>query len=234
MITESLIDEDAWAEAPADAEEAFLFLIARAKAKLLQIENGALSKGPYSSSQWRRQYINEVATIASELGISGISSATDATSSDAKMDAFDALLARLVTRARVRNRDLLRVESVELPSYTKSDIRKRIEALRASIAASNLSENLKERLHKKIDVVEAELEKKRFDMRTVWLLAGAVGAAFGGSVQTLAALPEAVQTVREISSLVETENLKQVEQEQALLCSPPLQIEDKSSPKKED
>ena len=230
MITATLIEDEIWAEAPSDPQEAFLFILDAARNKLLAINSGEIDPAPYSLFQWRSQYVNELHTVAEELGVKGLMPASSAAKSKDTMDLFDAQLARVVTKLKAANRELLRRESVALPLKTKEDLRSKLEELRAFVIQSNISDAAKQRLHDKIDLVEKELDKKRSDLKTFWVLAGAVGAVFGTSVSTLASLPQAVDTVNEVVEAVH--RVATEEREATALLEggvPPLQIEDKRS-----
>ena len=229
MITESLIEEQAWAEAPSDPEEAFLFLVFAARARLLAINSGEIVDDRFTEDHWRKQYIYELSAVAKELGISGLSAPESAVKTPGAMHAFDAQLARVITRIRIAKRDQLRAESVQLSAKTKDDIRSKLEELREFVNTANISEKSKERLHKKIDAVEAELSKRRFDITRVWVLAGALGTTVACGVSILADLPAALETLGAITEAVNNEKARESEQDMQLLAPPPLQIEDQRS-----
>ncbi|QDC36465.1 hypothetical protein [Sphingobium fuliginis] len=198
MITETLIADEIWAEAPADPNEAFLFIVLAARARLDSVEHDDQARSKYDLLQWRRQYIYELCAVAAELGIGGLPSAKDSVNTPEAMAKFDADMALVLTKIKASQRALLRSDSVKLPLVTKQGIRDDLEALRARVNSSNLSEEKKAALHKKIDAVEAELDNSRSSLRPLWLLAGAVAAAVPGAVGTLADLSPAIDTVNKI------------------------------------
>jgi len=126
MISESIVDEDVWAEAPSDAEEAFLFITLAARAKLSRVIWNTSEARGFSEAEWRKQYIIELITIASELSLEGLPSIPDSVGTSQGMENFDVALARVITRLRARKRELLRADSVLLPVTTKESIRSEI------------------------------------------------------------------------------------------------------------
>lgn len=162
-----------------------------------------------------RQYIWEITSVAEELGISGLPAASQSAANGNSMAEFDSLLARILTKIRTARRADLKRDSVALSYQTKSDLRNHLEELRAKINASNLSDALKAALHKKVDAVEAELEKSRTSLRPMWLLAGALTVA-----GAIADVGGAVDTVEKIVSAVHQEKAAEAQQEQRF--QPPL------------
>nr|WP_298929013.1 hypothetical protein [uncultured Erythrobacter sp.] len=225
MLQDSLIDEVVWSEAPSDAEEAFLFIVLAAKKKLDTKTAFSFEADHSDAFAWRQQFIVEIATIAEELGISGLPTASNAVNSTSTMDSFNVSLSRVVTRLRARNRELLRADSVALSPETKDKIRARIDRLRTAVGNSNLSEKAKERLHARIDAVEAELDKKRTNLVTFWLLAGAFTTATTGTAGFLADAGDAVETVEEVVEYVNESKANEVDDGPPLLEPPPLRLE---------
>jgi hypothetical protein len=234
MISESFIGEDVWSEAPDDPEEAFLFLVLAARAKLDAILSGQISIGRFSEVQWRTQYITELHSIAEELDVGPFSALGIYIGSNEKFDNFDIDLARIVTRLRARKRSVLKYDSVQLSIVTKSEIRKRIEFLRDFVNRSNLSEDAKSRLRGKIDAVEAELDNKRSSLSSFWVLAGAFSMSFPVAVSTLADLPQALETVSSIVDAVNQAKSDERADQVLLLEAPPLRLEyDRTPPSDE-
>ena len=98
--------------------------------------------------------------------------------------------------------------------------------LREAVDSSNLSEKTKERLFAKIADVEQELSKPRSSLTKFWILTGAIGTAFAGTVTVLADGPKALETSQSIFDLVNEEKAGEQEAEQLLLGPPALQITD--------
>lgn len=213
MIAESLISEDVWSDAPEDPEEAFLFIAIAANRRLQSMRDDEGARGPFDYNAWRRQYIWELSAVADSLGIDGLPSPATATANSGTMADFDAYLARAITKIRVLHRADLRADSVALALQTKEDIRSHLEELRGKINNSNLSEKLRSALHKKVDAVEAEIDRSRSSLKPFWILAGAVAAAAPVTVGTLADLPDAVQTVNKVVEAVHSEKAAEDESE---------------------
>jgi hypothetical protein len=228
MITETLIDDEVWANAPEDPQQAFLYIANAARARLDRIREGTEPEhDKFDSFDWRRQYAWELAAVASELGIGGIMPPETAQSSDDTMNSFDAQLAKALTVIKVRQRAELKSDSVQLPYSTKVDIRNQLESLRDQINRSNLSEAKKAALHRRVEAVEAELDKTRAGLGPLWALAGAVSCA---AINVAADLPDAISTVEAVVSMVHTEKATEDQENIRLLSPPPLQITDQSVP----
>src|SRR5436305_2099772 len=119
MITESLISEEVWAEAPEDPEEAFLFIALAAYRRLRTLATDTEERGQFDYTSWRRQYIWELSSVADNLGIGGLPDPEIAVQNNDTMADFDARLARIVTGLRVIRRAALRTDSVALSYQTK-------------------------------------------------------------------------------------------------------------------
>ncbi|WP_205480341.1 hypothetical protein [Sphingomonas arenae] len=220
-----------WAEAPEDPEEAFLHIALSAYERLKTLERDEAARGEHHFSAWRRQYIHELCTIADQFGIAGLPSVSQAES--ANEGNFDTLLARVITRIRAAKRLDLRADTVVLSMHTKADIRQHLEELRSKINSSNLSDDVRSALHKKVDAVEAELEHQRTSLRPLWVLSGALTAACA-AVSGTADLPAAIKNFNEVLSIVHhekaTEELASRRLREGPLISnePRLQITDQS------
>lgn len=198
MLADTLLSEEVWAEAPEAPDVAFLFFVDAARKKLKELTENEKARGRFDLNLWRQQYIYELETIATELGIKGLPAASDTVKSAAAITDFDAKLARIVTRIKASRRLELRVDSVQLTIVTKQTVQESIEKLRATLAASNLAEDLKERIHKKIDDVEAELGRRRSSLTPFWILSGAFATIMASATSTLADFPDAIDTVQTI------------------------------------
>lgn len=205
MIAETLISDELWADAPEDPERAFLFISQGAYRRFKFIESHADEQGPYTAVDWRRQYVYEVATVAEQLGIPGLMDADTAVQNSNTISQFDAQLARVVTRLKAANRSDFRTDSVTLSFQTKQDIRSHLEELREKINQSNLSDTLRASLHKKVDAVEAELDKSRSSLTPFWALTGALAMAGCTAVGTLADLPDALKVADQIVGMVHSD-----------------------------
>jgi hypothetical protein len=124
-----------------------LATIARANLQA-RINNPELAP-PYPIQTWRSQYIHEVSAIADALGIAGLTSTDQAESSSAEMANFDVPLARILIRIRMRSTQPLKDESVALSVTSKASIASDLEKLRETVNQSNVSQSLKDSLHKK-------------------------------------------------------------------------------------
>lgn len=198
MITPTLIDDDVWAEAPEDPAKAFLFIATRARKKFEDVLADNKLQQAYDITSWRRQYIYELSSVAEELKVGGLVSAQNAVASSDNMNSFDASLARVLTAIRVRFRDEQRHESVQLPYLTKSDIREKLEAIRAAVNASNLSEEVKTRLHRRINAVESELDKSRSSLAPITVLAGSLMLYIAHGTSFMADAPDALGAIKSI------------------------------------
>ncbi|WP_416462757.1 hypothetical protein [Sphingomonas sp. VDB2] len=241
MITETLIDDDVWADAPENNQEAFLFVATRGRQKLDSIIaakaiGDALIGQPYGEDEWRDQYIHEISTLADSLGISGLHGLSQSIGSAINRQNFMASLARVLTRIKAERRAELRADSVRLSYQTKKTIRENLEELRAKVNASNLSDEVKAALHKKIDAVEAELDHQRSSLRPIWLLHGAIAlfSVMPPAVGMLNDAPGAIATMKAISHSVhqakaDEESLERAKHHPPLLTDDrPKQIEDHS------
>lgn len=212
MLTDSLIDDDVWSDLPEDPNEAFVFLAERARANLEAILNGNAERaGRHSPNTWRRQFVHEVYAAGQVFQIDGLLSPATAEQSEGNLDSFNATLARVLTREKLQIREKLRTDTAALSFETKTTIRSSLESLRDQVNRSNLSDEIKQGLHRKIDAVEQELDRKRSSLRPLWLLAGAIAAATPGAIGAAADLPGAYETVQSAISLAHGE--KQAEEQ---------------------
>lgn len=237
MITETLISEEVWAEAPSDSKEAFIYIVSNAQKALKKILEDDNGNGAWPHEKWRNQYIVEVVALSEELGIEGLPNATSAISTPGSKDAFDANLALVFTRIKASNRSIYQADSVALRTTTKQRIRSQIEILRDLINRSNLSDTLRESLHKKVNDVEKELDRRRSNLRPIWILAGSIGTVGALTISTLADLPAALESIEQITTLVNGDRASE-ENSRARLNEPdkidfsePLKITDQSNEK---
>lgn len=234
MITASLIPEGIEDDLPTDDEQKFYIIALAAREALLKrLKGDAPDLGPFSERNWRAQYFNEIAAVAAAFKISGLPTASQAIASPGGAGAFDEALTQILTSIRVRRPITSRSESVLLSVVTKQSIKDDLEKLRQKVNLSNLSDTTKASLHVKIDAVESELDKRRFEMKPTWILAGSL-ALLSHSFEAVSFandLPGAVSTVHAIIDNAHLEKEHESKQEQRLNTPPltynvPLQITD--------
>lgn len=226
MISDTLISDEVWAEAPEDPQEAFLYIALSANRKLQELGLNEQLRGQHDYSSWRKQYIYEISSVAEQLGIQEIPSAAPSVQGSASMADFDAKLARVITKIKASNRHNLRADSVTLSYQTKQDIRSHLEELRAKINASNLSDTVRDALHKKVDAVEVELNKTRSGLRSFWVLAGAISAAGCMGIGALADADGALETINKVVELAHQDRAAEVQNDHRL-TQPTLRHENK-------
>lgn len=218
MIAATLVPDDAL-EVPFDEpEDRFLYIAQIARKNLEEAVNGSAS-GAYAKVNWNAQYVHELSEISDALGIVGLPEyASDSTLNSDQVATFDVALARVLTRIRIRRVQPAKHETVQLSITTKATISAELERLKALVNDSNLSDSLKKSLHKKIEAVESELDKKRSALHPLWILSGAMMMIGGVSdvTGTLADFRPAVELVTSISNSFEADKRNEIAEEHRL------------------
>ena len=136
---------------------------------------------------------------------------------------FRAEVIALATRLSLRTSTSNKAFSVALIRPTKARIASQIERLRKIISESELPENRKKRLTKKLDELEELVRAPRTDFAKVMAVLSYLAAGLGGTTAFLAAAPDALVT---ISALIgqdkEAEEQQLLEAEQRPLGLPDL------------
>lgn len=215
MIPYSLIPDSVYSTLPENADDKFRVLAEVATREYFERLSIPQDQSYFGEASWRAQYVHEVTEIASELGISGLISATNALQNNETLAAWQAQLARILTRIKLRQGQESQTETVALTLVTREKLRAHLEELRQKVNASNLSDALKFSLHAKIDAVEAELDKKRSRLAPFVVLSGTL-TLFATSVGTLADLSDAVTNVKEAMTWVRQDKTDEIEEEQRL------------------
>lgn len=188
-----------------------MFFADRARENLEKILNGdQAAAGRHHPNIWRRQFVHEVGSAAEEFGISGLLPADKAEQSEATLDIFNAQLARVMTRLRLKVRGKTRLDTAQLTFETKTTIRSSLDDVRDRINRSNLSEDAKAALHRRVDAVDQELDRNRSSLRPLWILAGALAAASPTAIGAAADLPGAVQTVQSAMQLAHADRAAEI------------------------
>lgn len=232
MIPYSLIPDDVYNNLPDDVDSKFRVLVERATREYYLRLSIPPEESRFTEVQWRAQYVNEVAEIARELDVTGLMSAEQAMSSKDHLASWQAQLARLLTRIKLRQGQISATETVALTIVTRDKLRVSLEELRAKVNASTLSEALKSSLHVKIDAVEAELDKQRSRLAPFLILTGTL-TLFATSVGALADLSGAVTNAKEAMTWIKQDKADEIKEEQRLHGSAPLltdQREGKNKP----
>lgn len=218
MIAATLVPDEALQAQFDEPEDRFLYIAQIARKNLEEAINGGAS-GAYSKVDWNAQYVHELSEIGDALGIAGLPKhdSTDLLNSD-QVASFDVSLARILTRIRINRIQPTKDESVKLSIVTKATISAELDQLRRLVNECNLSAALKASLHKKIDLVEIELNKQRSALQPLWILSGALMMLNGASdvTGTLADVRPALELVTSISKSFEADKKSELAEEYRL------------------
>lgn len=238
MIAASLIPDSAAEVFGETNEERFLRVAKIARANYEDAISATNEVDGYTPAEWRAQYVHEVSAVASALGIGGLPNPDNSVTTPQNLAAFDATLARILTRIRFSITEPAKDESVTLSFVTKQTIRSDLEGLRDTINRANIPESLKETLHARVNDVEAELDKRRSRLAPIWILQGALALLNVGSttVGVLADAQPASAYVQSISEAVVKDKAAEMAEEARLTQSqkllthePQKAIEDRSA-----
>lgn len=161
-------------------------------------------------------FIEIINSSASVLGIEGIT--IDRSNSNIER-VYKELWSKLVGITTTLKLSRLNKEEVSLSMPTRNDILKTIQALRIEITNSDLAQNLKDKLFKKLNDLEIEVHSRRVNLSRLKEGCLYVLVALGSSTAFLANAPEAVKTIQSLTSIVlkVEEEVKEQEDEQKQL-----------------
>lgn len=164
----------------------------------------------------RTQYMAIIAAAAEELGFPGFKHPYAVLN---PMEEFDDFLLRataVTTRIRLRSGSHTPETSVRLASKTRGRIEQQLQKLRNMISHSDLPEERRKKLLRKLDELSVELSQPRLSFGKVMAILAAVGVGVGGMTGFLAEVPQAIAT---IASLIGAD--KEAEDSEAARLGPP-------------
>lgn len=204
-------DYDSLPDDPAAKFAAFEEICRRNMNKLIHDDSD-----PDFNMMVRQQYMMQVSAAAEECGVEGL--AYPWRPDDMMQAAEDFLLTAsgVVTRFRLRNSGKPDALSVRLANKTRGRIEQQIAKLRDLIAGSDLPENRRNKLMRKLDELSVELSQPRVSLGKTLLVMAYVGAALQGTTAMLADAPHAIAT---IASLLGTD--KEAEEAEISRLGPP-------------
>lgn len=183
---------------PEDNELKFLTLeeICRRKMKELLKKSGTLS----SDNEIKRQYINTICTISSELKIE-IYKDTNSIRKIFLNNNFDMYIRNIddiVTRIRLRKTSDDNSYSVCLKTKTRALIEREIAKLREIISRADLPPSKQEALLRRLDELQAEIYKGRVEFGKALAVMAFIMAGTATTTGFLADAPNAIATITKL------------------------------------
>lgn len=218
MSDYDLIPQEAYEDLPADPNDQFSKLVAIAQSNMSRLMDNSNS-GDFVS-ELRSQFIFTISSIADELGIEGLPKVEPAKSDYDSYVSFQIYLSGVVARVRLQGKLVARPHSVELGRINKAKIQNQLNKLRDFISASDLSEDKKDALMKKIAKLQAELDKQRVGFGRVMEVMAAIAPYAVAAPGFIADMPEAKEVIMNVISLVGQD--KEIEETERLRLAPPV------------
>jgi hypothetical protein len=170
---------------PEDPQQRFIELVRIADKKLSIVTTQNASE-PYMVANANYGYQNIIIAAAKQLHIEGISDFYIPTAENYNDDSYRQFRADLnfyLTQMMLGGVEVDRANSVPLREETKQSIRTYIAHLRIAIDATEMAQEKRDRLHKKLDLLENELNRRRVRYTviagTLLTILGAPGALMG-------------------------------------------------------
>lgn len=199
---------------PDGAEDQFLSLQSICRERLFK----ALAEVSSTSvtEKLKIQYMTHVAAAAEQLGLPPLYQYRGRVNPADVFDQFLESVDYLITQMNLERRSRNNAMSVQLSYETKNAIEQQVHRLRAIIEKSNLSEDQKKSLLKKLDELLAELQQPRFSFWKAMAIIGSISMGMQIGASFLADAPDAIAT---IASLIAAD--KEAEDEKIRYLRPP-------------
>lgn len=209
-----LITDEEFASLPSDPQRRFLAFEKTCRMKMSSL----ISQDTVASfdRMIRLQYMHMVAAAAHELDIQGIG-LTDRY--DDMMEGFDEFandVSYVTTKLRLRVHSAKDPESVQLANRTRAKIELQIRRLRSIIETSELPDDRKRDLLKKLAALSDEVSKSRVPFGAVMAIIAAVSIGVTQGTSFLADAPDALMTIQSLFGAD-----KQAEDAETLRLGPP-------------
>lgn len=191
-----LITEDQYEALPAEPMKRFLALEDICRTKMLQAITHETSSD--YDEIIRLQYMMTVASAAETLGINGISYPKEHTSPSSQLNSFFAQVTKLTTRLRLLSSGHGDAYSVQLANRTRGKITIQVNKLRDIIEKSDLPDERKNALFRKLDEFITELEQPRFSFSKAMAILAYIGLGVATTTSFLADAPDAIATITKL------------------------------------
>ena len=156
------MDQSIYDDLPDDHEKAFVYLEKKFRAQLEKsLENNDQSSFDAYS---KRRYMSSVIAAATSLGIPGIKDHTISYDDRGIWDAFDIFendVVNISIQIEINHARRKKKYSVALDSVTKQKIRHYIEQIRTAVDASDLSQDKRDAIFKKLNELMLEIDRDR-------------------------------------------------------------------------
>lgn len=182
--------------------------------------------GEEFDSLLRLQYMTIVSSAAQELGVEGVYYVDQFNNIRENLDEFIRITSGVVARIRLRGSSGHDGLSVRLANRTKGIIEDELAKVRTAVINSELEDDSKKRLFKKIEDFRSELHKDRLRFGPSMAILGAIAAGVVGTTTLLADAPSAVTTI--ISLIGKDKELEDTEMKRLGPTTPKMLIEDQS------
>jgi hypothetical protein len=213
-----LIPEATYNNLPQDPIDQFVVLVNVAQGNLSRLLDQS-SSGELES-ELRSQFMSTICGIAEALSIDGLPTMGTNLADYNEYHRFQVYLAGVVAKVRLQSNLVARPYSVALGRRTKARLQLEIDQLKHSVSESDLPNDKKAALLRKLGEFEEELAKQRISFARVMGIASSITLLCGGVTTTLADAPKAIETVVTIIQLIGEDKEKE-EQERLRLLPPP-------------
>lgn len=222
MLYELISTED-YERLPDDAQKQFIEIEQICRRNMNQILDADQAPSEYSTNNLRMQYMMNIASAASELGVDGIVYPREINNMNYEFEAFMLDVSGVVTRLRLRGLKGNKTESVRLSLRTRGLIELRIRKLREAIETGEMPIKKRDALIARLDALLAEINSPaRVSFAKVMTALAFIMAGTSG----IADAPLAIANITEWLGLE-----KEAEDAETLRLSAPMQaIEHKPDP----
>jgi hypothetical protein len=225
MTILNFVSQDELDDLDDDPRIAFMMLVNHAQRSLSEQTKGLTEEDWQQREELRHSFMNVVIAAAKRIEIEPFVSMEVPRFSDFKENVdyrqFKADLDHYITQLVIDNSIRAKRDSVAILPDSKDRIRKYVHALRECIEKGNMSDAKREALLKKLDLFEAELEKRRLNILVVarvvlellalpggvWASVDVAHKLISNIMQTVAEAKSAEQETRQLTPTAPTKAL---------------------------
>jgi len=191
----SYLREQDYDDLPEDDDEAFVRLEGLSRDRLHQADTDEHNNLTYQAAM---RYMNEIAALADQFEISGITYNEECSDFHSEYGRFTRAVEYRVAQIRVQKARRARRNSVAISGSGRERIQHYLERVKAEIAGAEIPDKRKRELLGKIADFEAELSKKRFDLAKAMAVVALIAATAHDLTGILVESPKIMHSISEI------------------------------------